>query len=62
MLIDLTRLTYDGMPVYPGDEAPRLLETVHFSEHHCVNFEIYALPSKWDADSAPARVIAKLPA
>ncbi len=39
MLIDLTRLTTHGMPVYPGDTPPRLLESVHFDEHQCVNHE-----------------------
>lgn len=39
MLIDLTRLTTHGMPVYPGDTPPQLLESVHFDEHQCVNHE-----------------------
>lgn len=37
MLIDLTRLTTHGMPVYPGDAPPKLTESVHFNEHQCVN-------------------------
>lgn len=39
-IIDLTRLTVSGMPVYPGDEAPELLETVHFEQDRCVNYQI----------------------
>ena len=40
MLIDLTQLITNGMPVYPGDEPPQLTETVHFDEHQCVNHQI----------------------
>lgn len=40
MLIDLTRLTTHGMPVYPGDEPPSLTESVHFEEQQCVNHQI----------------------
>ncbi|MFA6024480.1 MAG: cyclase family protein [Candidatus Gracilibacteria bacterium] len=38
--IDLTRLTTSGMPVYPGDESPELLQTLDFEEYHCVNHSI----------------------
>lgn len=38
--VDLTRLTTAGMPVYPGDAAPELTQTVHFDEDTCVNYTI----------------------
>ncbi|MEK9159199.1 MAG: cyclase family protein [Patescibacteria group bacterium] len=38
--VDLTRLTMAGMPVYPGDTAPELTQTVHFDKDSCVNYEI----------------------
>lgn len=39
MHIDLTRLTTHGMPVYPGDTPPKLVEHVHFDQHSCVNHQ-----------------------
>lgn len=38
--VDLTRLTTSGMPVYPGDQPPELLQTVEFEKHNCVNHSI----------------------
>lgn len=40
MLVDLTRLVTNGMPVYPGDTPPQLKESVHFDEHGCVNHQV----------------------
>ncbi|WP_019635466.1 hypothetical protein [Paenibacillus fonticola] len=50
MIIDLSRLIVDGMPVFPGDE--QLLNVK--------SFEVIALPLHIKSDSSIARVIAEI--